>query len=475
MTIASISSKVIYQGDAVTSEFPIPFPFFDNSHIEVRLRSAVDNEVVWVLGSEYTLAGAGIEAGGTLTVSTHPLDHTPPVGTSLVIRRVVPNVQEIDYPEGGAFPARAHEQGLDLSVMRDQQLDEALQRTLQFPVSDPAELTGILPTAGQRANSILGFDAEGNPIATMAPEGGNVVSSFMATMLDDADPADARSTLGAGAAGDTLFTAATAAMARAAIDAAALTTANVFTKTQTWKDGGNIASAASLTLGDGNIFTITGTTTITSIGTKGIGTLVLLRFASALTLTYHASDLVTHTGASIVTMAGDWAILEEYATGDWRVIHFSRPHVPYARLEDQKASGTSGGASTGAAWNTRTLNTEAEDAAGLVSLSSNRITLETGTYYVRASAPGYAVNGHKLRLRNITDGATALVGTTEYANGGLAVTSRSLIDGTLAVTGGPKAFELQQWFSVGHTNGCGYADATGEIEIFARIELWRLA
>lgn len=475
MTIASTSSKIIYQGDAVTSEFSIPFPFFDNSHIEVRLRSASGNETVWSLGSEYALAGAGIEAGGTLTVSTLPFDHTPPVGANLVIRRVVPNVQEIDYPEGGAFPARAHEQGLDLSVMRDQQLDETLQRSLRFPVSDPAESTGILPTAGQRANSVLGFDAEGNPIATVVPEGGNVVSSFMATMLDDTDPADARSTLGAGAAGDALFTAASAAAARAALASAALASANVFTKTQTWKDGGNIASAVSLMLGDGNIFTITGTTAITSIGTKGVGTLVFLRFAGALTLTHHATDLVTHTGANIVTMAGDWALIEEYAAGDWRVIHFSRPHVPYARIEDQKTSGTSGGASTGAAWNTRTLNTEAEDAAGLVSLSSNRITLENGTYRVKASAPGYASNGHKLRLRNITDGATALIGTTEYASGGVAVTSRSLVEGTLVVSGGPKVYELQQWFSASHAQGMGAADATGEIEIFVRIEIWRLA
>jgi len=474
MTIASTSSKVIYQGDGVTSEFPIPFPFFDNSHIEARLRSASGNETVWALGSEYALAGAGVEAGGTLTASTLPFDHTPPVGANLVIRRVVPNVQEIDYPEGGAFPARAHEQGLDLSVMRDQQLDETLQRTLRFPVSDPAESTGLLPTAGQRANSVLGFDAGGNPIATVAPEGGNIVSSFMATMLDDADPAAARATLGAGAAGGALFIAASAAAARAAIDAAALATANAFTKTQTWKDGGDLASAASLTLSDGNIFTVTGTSTIASIGAKGVGTLAFLRFAGALTLTHHASDLVSHTGADIVTRAGDWALIEEYAAGDWRVVLFSRPHVPYARIEDQKSSGTAGGASTGAAWNTRVLNTEVEGAGGIVTLASNQVTLAVGTYYVKATAPAYASGSHKARLRNITDGGTALIGTTEFAPGSGVIT-QSLIAGILSVSGGAKTFELQHWFAAGHAQGMGPNASSGEIEIYARVEIWRLA
>lgn len=99
-------------------------------------------------------------------------------------------------------------------------------------------------------------------------------------------------------------------------------TANLFAGTVTFKDGGDVASAASLTLGTGNIFNITGTTAITSIGTKGIGTLVVLRFDGVLTLTHHATDLVL--GASITTAAGDFAILEEYATGDWRLVNYHR-------------------------------------------------------------------------------------------------------------------------------------------------------
>lgn len=95
-------------------------------------------------------------------------------------------------------------------------------------------------------------------------------------------------------------------------------------KTATLKDGGDVASAGALTLGDGNIFNITGTTAITSIATKGIGTPVWLRFASTVVLTYHATNLITTGLGNITTAAGDWCMLEEYATGQWRMISYQR-------------------------------------------------------------------------------------------------------------------------------------------------------
>lgn len=82
--------------------------------------------------------------------------------------------------------------------------------------------------------------------------------------------------------------------------------------------GADVASAGALTLGnDGNYFVVTGTTTITSIATKGVGTRVTLRFSGVLTLTHHATDLILPSGANITTAAGDVAVFREYASGDW--------------------------------------------------------------------------------------------------------------------------------------------------------------
>lgn len=93
--------------------------------------------------------------------------------------------------------------------------------------------------------------------------------------------------------------------------------------------GADVASANALTLGDdGNYFNVTGTTAITSIAAKGIGTVVKLRFAGALTLTHHATDLVLPGAADITTAAGDEAEFVEYAAGDWCCTNYSRAAGP---------------------------------------------------------------------------------------------------------------------------------------------------
>ena len=89
-----------------------------------------------------------------------------------------------------------------------------------------------------------------------------------------------------------------------------------------WFKGSDVASATALALGSGNIFDITGTTTITSIDTVGIGMLAVLRFTGALILTHHATDLILPGAANITTVAGDEAIFVEYATGDWRCVNY---------------------------------------------------------------------------------------------------------------------------------------------------------
>ena len=96
-----------------------------------------------------------------------------------------------------------------------------------------------------------------------------------------------------------------------------------FQKEVTFKQGSDVASANSMTLGDGTYFDITGTTTINTIGTKGIGTRIVLHFDGALQLT-HSSDLVLPSGANITTAAGDIAEFYEYASGDWRCVSYTK-------------------------------------------------------------------------------------------------------------------------------------------------------
>jgi len=94
--------------------------------------------------------------------------------------------------------------------------------------------------------------------------------------------------------------------------------------TQANQKGADIASATALVLGnDGNYFDVTGTTTITSITTKQVGTIVTLHFDAILTLTHNATDLILPGGANITTAAGDEFTFVEYAAGDWRCLAYA--------------------------------------------------------------------------------------------------------------------------------------------------------
>ena len=109
-------------------------------------------------------------------------------------------------------------------------------------------------------------------------------------------------------------------------------------KTLTQKVGSDAASATALTLGDGNLFDVTGTTAITSLATKGIGLKVTLQFDGIFVLTHHATNLILPSAANITTAVGDIATFYEYASGDWRCISYTRANGRSIEPGDVKES-----------------------------------------------------------------------------------------------------------------------------------------
>jgi uncharacterized cupin superfamily protein len=86
------------------------------------------------------------------------------------------------------------------------------------------------------------------------------------------------------------------------------------------RTGENIASAATTNIGAaaGNFVHVTGTTTITSLGTAPVaGRRVTVIFDGALTLTHGASAIVLPGGANITTAAGDIGVFRADTTTKW--------------------------------------------------------------------------------------------------------------------------------------------------------------
>ena len=100
--------------------------------------------------------------------------------------------------------------------------------------------------------------------------------------------------------------------------------------------GTAIASAATTTIGTrglGDYIHITGTVTITSLGTAAAaGIRRTLIFDGALTLTHNATSLICPGAANIVTVAGTVIEVVAETTANWRVVSITHPSLSMAEI-----------------------------------------------------------------------------------------------------------------------------------------------
>jgi len=193
MTISSEVTRNDYVGNGATSVYPYTFRIISSSDLLITQRDTSSVETVLILDVNYTVSGVGSGGGGNVTLTGGNL----PSGYALTIRRVRQVLQETDIRNQGAFYPETIEDALDHQVMLVQQASDFIERSLKIPVTEagsPGATT--IPFSADRANMVLGFDSSGNPIAVSnVPTSGVVVSSFMQTVLDDANAAAARTTL----------------------------------------------------------------------------------------------------------------------------------------------------------------------------------------------------------------------------------------------------------------------------------------
>ena len=88
--------------------------------------------------------------------------------------------------------------------------------------------------------------------------------------------------------------------------------------------GADIASATTTDIGaaTGEFVDVTGTTTITGLGTIASGIVRTVRFTGALTLTHNATSLILPGAANITTVNGDVAVLRSLGSGNWKCIGY---------------------------------------------------------------------------------------------------------------------------------------------------------
>lgn len=159
MTIATTSNKATWQGNGATTVFSFPFEIGNANQAALYLSSG--GSVTLIPPSSYQLAGLGSPNGGTVT---YPLSGSPIAqGTTLTLVRILPLQQLVDLVNQSNYFPDSVEGGLDYLMMCLQQVAQQVAYALQTPESDPS-LNLTYPNAAARANTLAGFDLNGNAI-----------------------------------------------------------------------------------------------------------------------------------------------------------------------------------------------------------------------------------------------------------------------------------------------------------------------
>ncbi|MFA7308355.1 MAG: hypothetical protein WC026_16985 [Hyphomicrobium sp.] len=133
-----------------------------------------------------------------------------------------------------------------------------------------------------------------------------------------------------------------------------------------WATAATVASATTADIGAAasNFVSITGTTTITGLGTIAAGAMRWVKFGGALTLTHNGTSLILPGGANITTAAGDTAVFVSEGSGNWRCLGYQRANGGI--ITQAAASDFWAGTSVSKPTTPKTI----ADAGALVSLTS---------------------------------------------------------------------------------------------------------
>ncbi|MCO7563576.1 hypothetical protein NJI34_00345 [Pseudomonas sp. S 311-6] len=147
MTVSTTDSVEEYVSGGPA--FPIPYRFLQDSDIEAVLVHQDGTSETLVLGTQYTLTGAGSQNGGTLT-SAYAAGVLATPGATLTISRIMTAVQPADLRNQGRYLAETHETVFDRLTMLIQQGFSWTRRALLRPIGKNY------------------YDAEGRRIANVA-------------------------------------------------------------------------------------------------------------------------------------------------------------------------------------------------------------------------------------------------------------------------------------------------------------------
>jgi len=203
-----------------------------------------------------------------------------------------------------------------------------------------------------------------------------------------------------------------------------------------------------------------------SAGEKRFSGLVKLSEGDTLSFRTDQSITLANSTTHSLTIKGNY--------GD-KGVYLGTFGQPKCFISDVKTSGTNGGTATSGSFQTRDLNT-VSGSCSFLSLSSNQITLESGSYDVDCRATSQYVARNQAKLRNITDSTDPILGTSAYAGPapvGDDTISYSFVLGNVNISDS-KTFELQHRVeTTAATNGWGIQNGFGD-EVYSQCKITKV-
>mgnify|MGYP001179133266 CR=1 FL=1 len=222
MALETTDNRKQYAGNGVTTNFSFPYYFLSQSDLVVILKNNTTGaETIQVLTTNYTVTGAGTEAGGSITMLV-----APPTGYTLIIYRDPEIIQDKDFRENDSFPAEQAEEAWDRAAMISQRLAERITRSVR--VSEGFDLTDFDLTLPQDLTAV---GSEGKVIIIKADLSGFEMGPTADEIADAQNQANAAAASAAAAATSESNAAGSEAAAAASAAAAAIAAAS-----NIWRD-----------------------------------------------------------------------------------------------------------------------------------------------------------------------------------------------------------------------------------------------
>ena len=156
VSVTTNKNRLTSNGSTTAFNFTFPLPDSDTTQVKVMLTVGSVDTLQDVSLYAVTATNNDFSSGGTVTFTTAPASGT------ITIYRDLATTQTSDYVPGGALDADTLEGNLDKLTMLVQEQQDAIDRSIKFPVTDATALTSEIPNSSGRASNTLIFDSSGN-------------------------------------------------------------------------------------------------------------------------------------------------------------------------------------------------------------------------------------------------------------------------------------------------------------------------